>query len=166
MAKEGSVAPKERVNIVFKPATGDANEQVELPLKVVMTGDYTGRQDERAIEDRKPININGDNFNDVMRSHNLELSFNVPNRLVDEPAQEMPVNLKLETLKDFSPENIAEKVPDLKKLLELREALTALKGPLGNVPAFRRKLQEMIIDDDLREKLLGELTVDEDKPET
>ena len=41
MAKEGSVAPKERVNIMYKPATGDAKEEVELPLKLLMLGDYT-----------------------------------------------------------------------------------------------------------------------------
>ena len=47
MANEGSVAPKERVNIVYKPATGDAKEEVELPLKMLMIGDYTGRPDPR-----------------------------------------------------------------------------------------------------------------------
>ena len=43
--KEGSVAPKERVNITYKPATGGAQEDVELPLKILMLGDFTGRAD-------------------------------------------------------------------------------------------------------------------------
>ncbi len=66
MAKEGSVAPKERVNIVYKPATGDAQEEVELPLKMLMMGDYTNRPDPRPLEDRKPINVDKDNFSKVM----------------------------------------------------------------------------------------------------
>lgn len=66
MAKEGSVAPKERVNIVYRPATGDAQEEVELPLKMLIMGDFTQTEDERAVEDREPINIDKDNFNDVM----------------------------------------------------------------------------------------------------
>ena len=58
MAKEGSVAPKERVNIVYKPATGGAQEEVELPLKMVVMGDFTGRSEDTPIEDREVIDIN------------------------------------------------------------------------------------------------------------
>ena len=68
MAKEGSVAPRERVNIIYKPATGDAKEEKELPLKMMVMGDFTGRPDDRPLEDRKPINVDKDNFSDVMRS--------------------------------------------------------------------------------------------------
>ena len=57
MAKEGSVAPKERINITFKPALGGAQEEVELPLKLLVLGDFTGREDLRKLEDRKPIGI-------------------------------------------------------------------------------------------------------------
>ena len=42
MGKEGSVAPQERVNITYKPATGGASDEVELPLKMRFIGDYTG----------------------------------------------------------------------------------------------------------------------------
>jgi type VI secretion system protein ImpB len=159
MAKEGSVAPKERVNIVYKPATGDAQEEVELPLKLMMMGDYTLRADDTPLEDRKPINIDKDNFNDVMSKQKLALDLNVPNQLSGQEGDEMPVSLKFDTLKDFSPENVARQVPELAKLLEVREALTALKGPLGNVPAFRKMIQAALTDDDAREKLLKELNV-------
>ena len=53
MGKEGSVAPKERVNITYKPATGDAQEEIELPLKLLMMGDFTLKADETPLEDRK-----------------------------------------------------------------------------------------------------------------
>jgi len=62
MAKEQSVAPKERVNITYKAATGNAQEEKELPLKVLAIGDYTGRPDDRTLEERKPISIEKDNF--------------------------------------------------------------------------------------------------------
>lgn len=161
MSKESSVAPKERVNIRYKPATGNAREEVELPLKLLMLGDYTLKADETPIEDRKLSDVNKDNFNDVMRSHDLNVDMNVDNKLEEtegaEPEQ-MPVSLKFETLKDFEPENVARQVPELNRLLELREALVALKGPLGNVPAFRKMIQGMLDDSDQREKLLSELT--------
>lgn len=159
MAQEGSVAPKERVNIVYKPATGNAQEEKELPLKLVMMGDYTLRKDDRALEDRKPINIDKDNFNEVMKKQELRLTFSVPNRLTGEASDEIPLNLSFETLKDFDPENVVRLVPELKKLLDLRQALTALKSPLGNVPAFRRLIQSILADDATREKLLKELNV-------
>jgi len=55
MAKEGSVAPQERVNITYKSSVGDAQEEVELPLKMLFIGDYTGRADDTPLEERKPI---------------------------------------------------------------------------------------------------------------
>ena len=126
MAKEGSVAPKERVNIVYRPATGGAQEEVELPLKLMLIGDYTLSEDERSLEERKAINIDKDNFNQVMREHKLALDVNVPNRLSGEEGEEMSASLKFETLKDFSPEAVVRQVPELARLLELREALLSL----------------------------------------
>ena len=157
MAKEGSVAPKERVNIVYRPATGDAKEEVELPLKLLIVGDYTQRQDDRPLEERKPINIDKDNFNEVMRKQDLSLDINTPNRLSGEENEELAASLQFSDLKDFSPESVVRQVPELNKLLELREALTALKGPLGNVPAFRKMIEAALADDDTREQLLKEL---------
>jgi type VI secretion system protein ImpB len=155
--KEGSVAPRERVNIVYKSALGDAQEEVELPLKLLMLGDYTGRADSTVLEDRKPINIDKDNFNDVMKSQGIGVQVQVPNKLAEKEGEEMAVTLRFETLKGFEPESVVNQVPELKKLLELRQALTSLKGPLGNVPEFRKKIQSLITDKDARERLLKEL---------
>ena len=160
MAKESSVAPKERVNIRYKPATGDAKEEVELPLKMVMLGDYTQRPDDTPVEDRALINVNKDNFNDVMKSHNLKLDISAENKLAEEgtpDAGKLSVSLKFDSLNDFTPEAIVRQTPELNKLLELREALVAMKGPLGNVPAFRKAIQGVLGDETAREKLLAEL---------
>ena len=161
MAKEGSVAPKERINIKYSPSTGDAQEEVELPLKMMMMGDYTLRADDTPLEDRKPINVDKDNFNKVMEGQDLSLDVLVDNKLSEEPDAEMSMNLQFKSLKDFEPENIVKQVPELNQLLEMREALTALKGPLGNVPAFRKMLQEALTDEDARNKLLAELKLEE-----
>jgi len=161
MAKESSVAPKERVNIVYKPATGDAKEEKELPLKLLMLGDYTLREEDTLLEDRKPISIDKDNFDDVMQSQNLSLTLDVPNKLApqEEGGEEQKLTTKLEfkTMKDFDPSAIAQQIPELNQLLELRAALTALKGPLGNLPAFRKKIESIISDAEAREKLLREI---------
>ncbi len=161
MSQEGSVAPKERVNVVYKPATGDAQEEVELPLKVLVMGDFTSREDETAIEDRKPINVDKDNFNDVLAGQGLKLDTFVNNELEEDPEAQMAVNLDFKSLKDFNPDEIIKKVPELKKLLELREALKAVKGPLGNIPAFKKKISSLVTDEDAKAKLLAELGLED-----
>lgn len=163
MGKEGSVAPQERVNITYKPSTGNAKEEVELPLKMLFMGDYTGRADPRPLEERKPINIDKDNFNQVLAEHNLSVDLSVPDVLSGEKDASLAVKLKFRKLSDFGPEAVAEQVPELKKLLELRTALTALKGPLGNVPTFRKKIQALLADSANREKLMKELGINKEQ---
>jgi type VI secretion system protein ImpB len=158
MAKDGSVAPRERVNIVYKPATGGAQEEKELPLKMLVMGDFTLKNDETPLEDRKAINIDKDNFNDVMKDHKVSLDVNVKNTLSGKDGEEISAKLKFDTLKDFDPDAVARQVPELAKMLELRDALAALKGPLGNFPAFRKKIEEIIKDPAAREKILAEVS--------
>lgn len=157
---EGSVAPKERVNIVYKSTTGDQTEDVELPLKLLMVGDYTGKESDDVIEERKPANINKDNFDDVMKSMDLSLDLHVGNTLSEEDNEPMAVHLEMKSMKDFSPERVAEQVPELNSLLQMRAALLALKGPLGNVPAFRKTIQGILNDDESRSQIMAELGLD------
>ena len=159
MASEGSVAPKERVNIVYKTDTGGAQAEKELPFKQLIVGDFTQRADSTPLEQRKAININKDNFSEVMASQKLQLDLNVPNELAPEGG-EMAVSLKVSSLKDLEPEAVARQVPELSKMLELREALNALKGPLGNIPAFRKKILAIIQDEASRKAILDELGAD------
>lgn len=153
---EASVAPKERVNIVYKSNTGDQSEDVELPLKLLMLGDYTGKPSDETVEDRTPKNINKDNFDDVMGSMNLSLDMNVTDTLSEDNDQ-MPVHLDVKAMKDLSPESVASQVPELNAMLEMRRALLALKGPLGNVPAFRKTIQNILNEDDSRNQMMKEL---------
>ncbi|CDL87588.1 MULTISPECIES: type VI secretion system contractile sheath small subunit [Xenorhabdus] len=155
----GSVAPKERINIKYVPNTGDQTAEVELPLNLLVIGDLKGKKEDTPIEERQTVSVNKNNFNAVMNEANINLTFNVPNRLEENSEEDLPVNLEIKSLSDFSPDNIAKKVPELNKLLELREALVALKGPLGNIPAFRARLQSLLDDESVREQLLKELEI-------
>lgn len=161
MAKEGSVAPKERVNIVYRPATGNAQEDVELPLKVMVMGDFTNATDDRPLEDRNPVSIDKDNFNDVMSGQGIALNISVPNKLVDDPDAMLAAELSFKNMRDFEPDALVSQIPELSRLIQLREALKALKGPLSNLPDFRRKVQEMVADADVRGKLFKELGLEE-----
>ncbi|MCA6220785.1 type VI secretion system contractile sheath small subunit [Photorhabdus antumapuensis] len=155
----GSVAPKERINIKYVPNTGDQVAEIELPLNLLIVGDLKGTKEDTPIEERQSVSVNKNNFNAVMNEANINLTFSVPNRLNDNNGDDLPINLEIKSLNDFSPDNVAKKVPELNKLLELREALVALKGPLGNIPAFRARLQELLGDEKVREQLLKELEI-------
>ena len=160
MAKEQSVAPKERINIVYKPAT-NMDEEVELPLKMVVLSDFTGRQDDTPIEDRKIINVDKDNFNEVLQKQNLRVQFGAKDRLNPnaQEGDEIAIDLALKSLKSFDPEEVARQIPELASLLEVREALVAMKGPLGNIKDFSKRLKDVLSDDAARERLMKELNL-------
>lgn len=156
MAKDASVAPKERVNIVYKSAMGNQEKTVELPLKQLVLGTFSG-DDGKRLEERESITIDKDNFNDVLGAHNVNVDLKVQDTLSNEHGSEMNVSLLFKSMKDFGPEAVAGQIPELSKLMQLREALMALKGPLSNIPEFRKKIQNLIDDVSQRERLLAEL---------
>ena len=126
MAKDGTVAPKERINIKYVPATGDGEGESELPLKLMVVGDFKGGEDDTPLEERKVLSVDKNNFSSVMKEAGLGLTTLVPNRLEEaqegEEAQDIPVELNIDSLSDFEPDSIARQMPELKKLIELREA--------------------------------------------
>ena len=151
MAKGPSKAREARVNIAISDALRGGAEP-ELPFRVLVMGDYTQKDDKRDIYDRKPVDVNKSNFDSVMQSFNLSLDLNVPDRISGEG--EMPVSLKFGTLKDFRPESVARQVPQLKKLLELRDAMRALRPKMGD-KAAQKELMGAIKDPEVRDKILG-----------
>ncbi|MCV3377822.1 type VI secretion system contractile sheath small subunit, partial [Campylobacter sp. IFREMER_LSEM_CL2194] len=124
---DGSSAPKERINITYKAKTNGQNAEIELPLKLMIMANLTGKN-EQNLEDREIVSINKINFNQVMQKLDIKTQFNVKNTLGG-GAEELDINLKISSMKDFSPDNIVQQVPELNKLMRLREALMALKGP-------------------------------------
>ena len=153
-----SESPKERINVTYKPATGDVTEDVEIPYKMTILGEYNPNQEKIPVEDKKAIRIDKNNFNDVLKAQNLSVNFNVDNKLVEEDNSSLNINLKINSIKDFSPENVVENIPELKVLMQLRQSLMALKGPLGNVPAFRKAIEEAISNKEERDQLMSELS--------
>lgn len=156
---DGSYAPKERINITYKAKTNGQNEDVELPLKLMVMANLKGKN-ETPLEEREILQINKINFDQVMRKLNITTSFSVKNTL-GTGAEELDVKLNIASMKDFSPDSLAKQIPELNKLLQLREALMALKGPMGNIPDFRKTVLEALKNEKTKEKLLLEIKQEE-----
>ena len=116
MAKDGSVGPRSRINIKYTAAIGDAQKEIELPLRMLVMGDFTGKQDGSALADRKAISVNKDNFHEVMSQQKLETKIAVKDKLTGDPDSQLAVSLKFDSLKDFTPGQVAHQVPELAKL--------------------------------------------------
>lgn len=153
---DGSTAPKERINITYKAKTNGRESDVELPLKLMVMSNLTGKADKQPLEERETLQINKTNFNQVMQKLNISSQFSVKNTL-GTGAEELDINLKITSMKDFSPDSIVKQIPELNKLMQLREALMALKGPMGNIPDFRKSVLAALKDKKIKEKLLLEI---------
>jgi type VI secretion system protein ImpB len=150
--------PKERINIKFKAATGGATAEVELPLKMLFIGDYTGRKDERLLGERTAVNVDKNNFEEVLSKHAPSLDIHVSDKLSGQEGAELGVKLTFKKLTDFTPDQLAQQVPELRKLLELREALSALKAQFLD-ERRRREIEKLLGDPHKLGRLLGELGV-------
>jgi len=149
-----------RVHIKYDVETGGAIEMKELPFVMGVLGDLTGHPAEplAKLKERKFVEITPDNFDDVLKSMKPHLQFTVDNVLSDEPdAGKLGVNLKFESLDDFSPDRVAQQVDPLRKLLELRQSLADLRGSLQGNDKLDEILQSTLGDQDKMGKLRTEL---------
>ncbi|EAK9928669.1 type VI secretion system contractile sheath small subunit [Campylobacter jejuni] len=156
---DGSYAPKERINITYRAKTNGQSEDVELPLKLMVMANLKGKN-EIPLEEREILQINKINFDQVMRKLDITTSFSIKNTL-GTGAEELDVKINIASMKDFSPDSLAKQIPELNKLLQLREALMALKGPMGNIPDFRKAVLEALKNEKTKEKLLLEIKQEE-----
>jgi len=147
--------PPSRVNIRYVKDTAGSQEELELPLKLMVLGDFTMKEDDTSLEDRKRISVDKNNFGAVLKDQKLSLDLVVPNKLSGEG--DMPVKLNIESLNDFTPTGIANQVPELATMLEVRSLLTDLKAKVISNRDFRKQLENILKDKDKRDSIIAEL---------
>jgi len=156
-----------RVNITYEVETGGALEVRELPFVMGVLADFTGHPSEELpkLRDRKFTEVTLDNFDDVLASMKPRLQFAVENKLSDDPsAGKLGVELKFESMDDFSPDRVARQVEPLQKLLDLRGQLADLRGKIQSNEKLEELLHATLSDEEKRKKLKSELDADA-KPE-
>ena len=136
--------PAARINLKLDVGKGSAKKKVELPLKMLVMGDFAQKKRSQRVGDREKININKNNFEQVMKSQGLKLNYTVDNKLTGKG--DLKVDLDVNSMDSFKPENIAKTLPELSKLLAARNLLKDLKSNLLDNRAFRSRLEEIIKD--------------------
>jgi type VI secretion system protein ImpB len=150
--------PKARVNIKLDLHTGGAQKKVELPLKLMMLGDYSNGQENRPLSERSKININKNNFDNVLAEFSPALKLTVENTFAGD-GSDASVDLKFEKMKDFEPEQVARQIPSLRALLATRNLLRDLKSNLLDNATFRLELERIVKDEALSDELRAELAL-------
>ena len=151
MAKKESTQSKlsrvrpPRVQITYDVETGGAIEKKELPFVLGVISDLSGKPEKPLppLKKRKFVDIDRDNFNDVLKSAKPRLAYRVANKLANDDSQ-LNVELKFEQMDDFHPGRVIQQIEPLRKLYQARQKLTDLLTKLDGNDELERLLQEVI----------------------
>jgi type VI secretion system protein ImpB len=150
--KVGRVRPP-RVHITYDVEIGDAIEKREFPFVVGVLADLSGMPDKPLpkIEKRKFVDIDRDNFNDVLKKIGPRLAFKVDNRLSEDDTK-IPVELRFESMDDFAPAAVVRQITPLRKLMEARNSLANIRSTLIGNEKLESLLQAMVNDQESLQK--------------
>jgi type VI secretion system protein ImpB len=154
-----------RVQISYDVQVGDAIEKKELPFVLGVFGDFMGQPtgDVPKLKDRRFVDVNPDNFDEVLASMKPHLGFSVENKLSEDPnAGNIKVDLNFRTLEDFEPEQVARQVKPLRELLDLRSKLADLRGTLQTNEKLDEVLMEAVSNTEKLDKLRNEMGLEKE----
>lgn len=149
--------PKARVNIKLDLHTGGAQKKVELPLKLLVTGDFSNGKETRTLSEREKVNVNKNNFDSVLSEFSPEVNLAVQNTMVGDGSEEN-IRLQFSSIKDFEPEQVARQIPQLRAMLAMRNLLRDLKSNLLDNGTFRKELEKILKDPALSQELRDEMS--------
>jgi type VI secretion system protein ImpB len=152
---------KPRVHITYEVETEGAEILRELPFVVGIMGDFSGdpTQPLRPLSERKFIQIDRDNFDEVMTRMTPGLNLRVDNKLTDDGSQ-MAVALKFSAIEEFEPARVAEQVPALRALLETRNKLRDLMSKVDRSEQLESLLEQILTNENELKSLSGQLGLD------
>ncbi|MCY1042028.1 type VI secretion system contractile sheath small subunit [Corallococcus sp. bb12-1] len=158
--------PRSRITLTYRTQVNGTRADKALPFRLLVMGDFskgTSVDRKKDLDQREIRNLDGKNLNQVIQNMGMTLEFSVPNR-VDRPDPAdgsapgtLPVKLKLDSLKSFTPVEVARQVPKINALLTLRKLLLELQGNLDNRKEFRQLVRQLAQDPKAVERLKTEL---------
>ncbi len=148
-----------RVRIDYKVETEGAEPVLELPFVVGVMADLSAMtdQEKKPLKQRKFVPIDRDNFNDVMTRAAPRVAFRVANKVGDNPEELLNVDLRFRSIEDFEPARIAEQVPVMNELLQMRKKLTELLGKMEGNDALEKLLADVLGNTEKKQAIMDAL---------
>jgi len=135
--------PKARVNITLDVLTHGARKRKELPMKLLMMGNFSHDNNAASLRSRDRVALHPDNFNQVMSDLAPRINLTVPN-VIDSNNTDLKLSLHFNAMRDFNPEEIAKQVPKLRELIAMRNLLKDLKTSVLDNATFRKTLEKFL----------------------
>ncbi|MBQ4800055.1 type VI secretion system contractile sheath small subunit [Pseudoalteromonas sp. MMG006] len=153
---------KPRVHITYDVETEGAAVKKELPFVVGVMGDFSGDNTEalKPLKDRRFVQIDRDNFNDVLKRMSPSLSWKVENTLTDD-GSEFQVDLNFKSIEDFEPAAVVNQVEPLRKLMETRNKLRDLMTKIDRSEELENVLEEVLSNTSSLDTIAKELKIEE-----
>ena len=151
--------PKSRITLTYETEVNGEPEDVNLPLRLLVAGDFSlGSSKDRKedLENRDVRNVEG-SLDAVMENMGMKLDFLVENKVDPDKSEEMEVSLPISSMKSFSPDEVAKNVPKLRGLLLLKKLLLEAQANLNNRKELRNLLNNLYSNPDAFNKLLEQL---------
>jgi type VI secretion system protein ImpB len=150
-----------RVQITYDVEVGGAIELKELPFVVGVMGDFVGKSEDPlpAIKNRKFVEIDPDNFNQVLAGMKPRVAYSVDNKMQDDGSK-IGVDLKFTNIEDFEPDNVVQQVEPLRKLVEARQKLSDLRSKMDGNDKLESMLNDIIADVDKQKQLSDALGIE------
>jgi type VI secretion system protein ImpB len=151
-----------RVQITYDVEIGDAIELKELPFVIGVMGDFVGKPEEPlpSFKNRKFVEIDPDNFNQVMAGMKPRLAYTIDNKLQDDGSK-MGIELKFNDIEDFEPDQVVQQVEPLRKLVEARQKLADLRSKMDGNEKLETMLEDIISNADKQKELSDALAKEE-----
>ncbi|HAS8513858.1 TPA: type VI secretion system contractile sheath small subunit [Vibrio vulnificus] len=155
---------KPRVHITYDVETEGTSLKKELPFVVGVMGDFAGQNTEalKPLKDRRFIQIDRDNFDDVLKKMSPSVEFKVKNTMVDD-GTEFAVNLQFQSMKDFEPASIVRQVDPLRQLMDTRNKLRDLMTKVDRSEELENVLEAVLNNTDNLSKLADELRLGQEE---
>jgi len=152
--------PKSRLTLRYKTEVSGQPEEVSLPLRLLVEGDFSmGSSKDRKVdlEERRLRTLDGTNTDAVMKDMGMSLKFAVSNKIDPEMADDMDVEIPIESMKSFSPDHVAKHVPKLRGILQMKKLLEEVISTVDNRKDFRKLLNELMGDEEALAKMMEQL---------
>lgn len=152
--------PKSRLTLRYKTEVNGQPEDLTLPMRFMVAGDFSqGSSKDRQVdlEERNTRNMDGKNTDAVMKDMGISLDFAVSNKINPDQEEDLQVNIPIDSMKSFSPDQVAKNVPKIKGLLMLKELLQEVVSNVDNRKGYRKLLGELMSNEDALKKMMEEL---------